>query len=204
LVVFHSRAKILSAGTNLPLLLGSQNKNYTPRIDFGQEDFCVKRLSGLAILTAATSLTSLLGCGGAAIGKLQAINLTSTATSSGGFDLKGEGGTIQRGAIGIYTSTDARDLSTHVTYTATPTGNDLSGMTLPNPPQTITVSSTGLVTAVTPFVCTWTNVGTSTQPAYQLTGSYKIVASIQGVTSQPIYVGVASQGGDGPSGACGP
>ena len=67
----------------------------------------------------------------------------------------------------------------------------------------VTVSSTGLVTAVVPFVCSWTNVGGST-PAYQLTGSYKIVASFQGVTSQPVYVGVASQGGDGPSGACGP
>ncbi len=51
------------------------------------------------------------------------------------------------------------------------------------------------MTAVAPFVCSWTNVGTSTQPAYQLTGSYKIVASFQGVASQPVYVGVASQGG---------
>ena len=164
----------------------------------------MKRLTGLAALVAATSFISLLGCGGAAIGKLQAINLSSSATSSGGFfNLQGEGGTIQLSALGIYSSTDTRDLSTHVTYTVTPTGNDLNGFALLNPPQTVTVSSTGLVTAVVPFVCSWTNVGGST-PAYQLTGSYKIVASFQGVTSQPVYVGVASQGGDGPSGACGP
>ena len=165
----------------------------------------MKRISILAVSLSAVLLASLLGCGGPAIGKLQAINLTASGSSSGGFfDLKGEGGTLQLTATGIYTSTDTKDLSSRATYTATPTGTDLSGNPLLSPPQTITISSTGLVTAVIPFVCTWTNVGDPTTPAYQLTGSYKIVATFKGVTSQPVFVGVASQGGDGPSGACGP
>ena len=158
----------------------------------------MKRTSILVALLAA-SLMAGLGCGDPAIGKLQTINLSTTGSS-----LKGEGGTLQLSAMANYSSTTTQDVSNRVTYTATPTGTDLSGNALLAPPQTITVSATGLITAVAPFVCTFSNVGTATLPAYVLTGSYSITATYKGVTSQPVFIGVASAAGNGPSAACGP
>jgi hypothetical protein len=92
------------------------------------------------------------------------------------------------------------NVTTGVAYVVTPTGVDLNGQALSNPPQTITVNSTGMITAVPPFVCTFHNIGTSVV----LTGSYQIIATFRGVASQPFFVGVASASGDGTNGACGP
>jgi hypothetical protein len=164
----------------------------------------VKRTSILVALVSAGLLIISLGCGQPA--KLKTITLTGSAGSSGGFyDVKGAGGTLQLTATGNYNNNATENLTDRVTYTATPTGTDLSGFALPAPPQDLTVSSTGLVTAVTPFVCTYHNAGTDTKPSYVLFGSYQIVAtSSNGTVSQPIFIGVASEAGDGPSGACGP
>lgn len=163
------------------------------------------------ILPAALSVAMLLiwlpGCGDPAVGTLQSITLTST---TGSFQLKGEGGTIQLLATGNYTSRATRDLSGKVTYTATPLGTAEDGSPLPatsvTNPQTVSISATGLVTAVTPFVCTYTNSGTAASPVWTMTGSYEIVATFGRVSSQPIYVGVASAPGTGPNDGhqCGP
>ena len=166
----------------------------------------MKRTSILAALTAALVLTQ-LGCGDPAIGKLQTLQLTTTSTN-----LVGIGGRAQLSVTGTYSSTDAKDVSTKATYIVTPTGTDVNGLTLMAPPNTITVSSTGLVTAVDPAVCTWEATGASgaTTPAgWFLTGSYQIVATFQGVTSQPVYIGVASAigsnpGNNNPNLLCGP
>lgn len=164
----------------------------------------VKRASILVALVAAVVFTQ-LGCGGPALGSLKTINLTTTADN-----LAGEGATSQLTATGVYTSSDTKDLTLHVTYIVTPMCCDDNGGALLAPPNTITVSSAGLVTAVPPFVCTWVNTaagsgtgGTST-PKWALTGSYQIVATFQGITSQPVYIGVGSAADNTNDGSCGP
>jgi len=167
----------------------------------------VKRTILLAALFVAALFILLPGCGDPAIGTLQSITLSST---TGGFEVKGEGGTLQLVATGNYTSKATKDLSHNVTYTATPTGTAEGGGSLPptseTNPQTISISPTGLVTAVTPFVCTFTNGGTAAKPAWELTGSYEVVVTFGKISSQPVYVGVASAAGSMPNdnGACGP
>jgi hypothetical protein len=163
----------------------------------------VKR-TGILALIALTMLS--LGCGDPAVGKLQTITLTASANSTGGFyNLYGEGGTLQLSATGNYSSTASKSITNLVTYTVTETGTDLNGAALSAPPLTITVSTTGLVTAVSPFICTWEDVTpSSTTPSWFLTGSYEITATYNGVTSQPVYLGVASAAGNGPGDACGP
>jgi hypothetical protein len=140
---------------------------------------------------------------------LRTIQLSASGSSSGGFfDLQGEGGTIQLTAVGTYDYGPTRDLTNRVIYTVTPDGFDIGGNPLPAPPQDITISATGLLTAVDPFVCTYADVGTSSTPAWVLTGSYKIIATFGGISSQPVYVGVASAAGPPApafaAGACGP
>lgn len=165
----------------------------------------MKSISNLGLVALALLSLVLAGCGDPAIGKLQTIKLTASSSGTGGFyDLKGEGGTLQLDATGYYSSTNTVDLTQRVTYQVTPIGLDLGGDTLSSPPATMTLNVTGLATAVQPFVCTWTNKGSDTQPSYFLTGSYAVTATYKGITSQPVYVGVASAGGDGPGGACGP
>ena len=162
------------------------------------------------ILAAVAGLslfsTLLLGCGDPAIGKLQTIKLTAVAAQSAGtVELKGEGGVLQLNALGIYSHSQV-DLTQKVTYnvTITPNSTDYQGFPLLAPPQTMTLNTSGLATAVPPFVCTFTNLGTTTTPSWFLTGSYQITATFGGVTSQPIFIAIASAAGNGPNGACGP
>jgi hypothetical protein len=166
--------------------------------------------------TFITAFVGLLAIGLTSCGStsLKTINLSASGNATGGFyDLKGEGGTIQLTAVGNYTYGPSRDISNLVTYTVTVDasggipGTDVYGAPLPTPPNTVKVSTTGLATAVDPFVCTYEDVGTATTAAWALTGSYKIVATYRGITSQPVYLGVASQAGPGgppANGACGP
>jgi hypothetical protein len=163
----------------------------------------VKHTSILAALIAALVFTQ-VGCGNPALGKLQTLQINSTGTNLHGF-----GGTVQLSVTGTYSSTDIKDLSTKATYVVTPEGTDVNGFALLPSPNTVTVSTTGLVTAVAPAVCTFADVGTTTTPAWAYTGSYQIVAKFQGVTSQPVFIGVASaigsnSGGNNPTFACGP
>jgi hypothetical protein len=141
-------------------------------------------------------------CGGTpAIGDLRTITLTATPSTN----LVGEGGTVQLSATGVYSTGTRQDITRRVTFTATPTGSDLSGIPLSAPPNSATINATGLVTAVTPFVCTWHDAsGGSSTPAWFVTGSYQIVATYHGISSQPVFISVAAASGDGKNGACGP
>jgi len=167
----------------------------------------VKRTILLATLFAAALFILLAGCGDPAIGTLQSITLT-TSTS----DLYGEGGAAQLTATGNYTSKATNTLNGKVTYTVTPVGTTEEGGSLSatsaTNPQTVSVSTTGLAEAIAPFVCTWHNDGTTTTPSWVLTGSYEVVATFQNITSNPVYLAIASAAGEpAPSadnGACGP
>src|SRR5437764_9655430 len=109
------------------------------------EDMQMNRSSSMATLIVTAILSSTCGCGDPAVGTLKAINMT---VSHGAYpNLVGQGGTLQLTATGIYTSSDTRDVSNRVTYVALGQGTDLAGAALPPPPQTLTVSPTGLVTA---------------------------------------------------------
>ena len=150
-------------------------------------------------LACALLALSLLGCG--TTNHLQSITLTP---SGGGlFNVKGIGGTLQLVATGNYSSGQTHDLTNVVAYSITP---DPSGIALPTPPLTITMSPTGMMTAVEPAVCTWhdTQTDTTKPPTWVVTGSYIVTASFQGITSQQAFVTVASAAGDAPDGSCGP
>lgn len=154
----------------------------------------------IVLLTAGVLLQ--LGCGKPAIGDLKSIQLNVSPSTN----LAGEGGTAQLAATGVYSTGFQQDITPKVTFAATPTGTDDTGALLLAPPNTITVSPTGLVTAVTPFVCSWvdTSGGTST-PTWALSGSYQLTATYNGITSQPIFLGVASAASvTSSTGQCGP
>jgi len=155
----------------------------------------------IATLSIALAFLGLLGCGTS--NHLQTITLTATG-ATGQFIVKGIGGTLQLRATGNYSSTQTHDLTNVATYTIVADPN--TGGPLPIPPQGVTLNATGLVTAVDPPVCTFLNVqpDPTLPPAWVLTGDYKVTATYQGITSQPVYIGVASAAGPGPTGACGP
>ena len=167
----------------------------------------ITRTKLFAALLSALSLLGLLGCG--QTNHLQTITL-SAAGSGGFFNVKGEGGILQLVATGNYSNSKTKVLTHVVTYTMTPNGFVNDGSNPPATPLTAlsgTISTTGQVTAVAPFVCTWHDAEpdiTANKPAWVLYGSYQVVATLEGVTSQPLFVGVASAAGDGPSSACGP
>jgi hypothetical protein len=162
----------------------------------------VKRKSLITALGCGLLAISLLGCGGS--NHLQSITLSIGGTN-GFFNLVGIGGTLQLKATGEYGSTKTKDLTNVVTWSVVPDGVDSNGVALSAPPLTVTMSPTGLLTAVDPAVCTWVNLqpDPTKDPSWALTGSYKVTASFGGVTSQPVFVGVASAAGPG-TGACGP
>jgi hypothetical protein len=157
----------------------------------------------ITALGYALLATGLLGCG--ASNKLQSITL-SIGKDSGLFNLEGIGGTLQLKATGNYSNSKTRDLTNVVTYAVVPDGVDSNGSALPAPPLTVTMSPTGLMTAVDPAVCTWINLepDPAKTPAWVLTGSYKVTVTFQEVASQPVFIGVASAAGPPPTGACGP
>ncbi len=140
-------------------------------------------------LACALLVFSMLGCG--TTNHLQSIELFGSGTT-GALEIKGWGGTLQLQAIGTYSSGKTKNLSNMVTYAVTPDGNDSSGNALLAPPQTVQYSPAGLLTAVDPAVCTFLNIGTATSPSWVLSGSYKVLATFEGITSQPLQVAVAS------------
>ncbi len=152
------------------------------------------------LLTAGVLLQ--LGCGKPATGDLRSIILSVTPSTN----LAGEGATAQLAATGVYSTGFRQDITRQVTFAATPTGTDDTGALLLAPPNTITVSPTGLVTAVPPFVCSWTDTsGGSTTATWALTGSYQLTATYNGITSQPIFLGVGSAVSvTSKTGQCGP
>ncbi len=200
----------------------------------------VNRKTLVAALACALLALSTLGC--QTDNHLQSITLNvsqvngAPVTGEGGFvTLQGNGGTLQLQAIGNYSNGKTLDVTSKSTFTAIvdPIHDvDAFGNTLlppcqtpacPNPSSppytagTLAWDSTGLITAVEPATCTWINEaplvnGEPGTPAWFYTGDYVITATFEGITSQPIYIPIASSGGnqyyDGqennPSGACGP
>jgi hypothetical protein len=162
----------------------------------------VKRKTLFAALACALLAFSMLGCG--TTNHLQSITLTPASGGSGLFNIKGIGGTLQLVATGNYSSGKTKDLTNVVTYSVVP---DPTGKIVPPaPPSTVTMSPTGLMTAVEPAICLWTdtNPDLTKTPTWMLTGDYIVTATFQGVTSQQAFVAVASASGNGPNGTCGP
>lgn len=156
-----------------------------------------------------------------------AINGVSTTTQAGFYTLQGNGGTIQLQAIGNYSDGKTKDLTSEVTFNVIvdPHYNmDVFGNTLLPPclgpcqgssQGTVEYNVTGLVTSVEPATCTWVDVGTLSTPSYFYVGDYQATATFEGITSQPVYMPVASSAGsadypygssndNNPSEQCGP
>jgi hypothetical protein len=164
------------------------------------------------------------------------VNGKPPSGQSGFFSLVGNGGTIQLQAIGTYSSGKTRDLTGSVAYkmVVDPVNNvDAFGFLLlppcagppcpvPSGPPftngTAEIDVNGLVTATDPATCTWIDVapldknGNPQTPAWFYTGAYVVTVSFEGINSPPMYIPVASSGGNqfyngqenNPSGACGP
>jgi hypothetical protein len=184
----------------------------------------VNRKTLFAALVCALLVFSMLGCG--ATNHLQSIQLTASLINgvaptgqTGIYNLAGDGDTIQLQATGTYTNSKTEDLTTAVTYTVivdpnytqTYTGAALlppcqapsCPMPTSGPPYTqgtVEYSQSGLITAVEPAVCTWVEQGTG----WFFQGAYQVTASFKGITSQPVYIPVASESGPGENGQCGP
>jgi hypothetical protein len=163
----------------------------------------VKRTNILAALLIAVSLMS-TGCGTSDY--VQSIELTATSASVGGglYNLPGWGATLQLQVNAVYHSGKTVPVTNAVTYAVTPQNNNDLGAALLPPPNTVTINTTGMMTAVNPTECTWENLGTATAPSWVLTGSYQVIATYKGMQSQPVFVGVASAAGNNSTGACGP
>jgi hypothetical protein len=174
----------------------------------------VNRKTLFAALACALLVFSMLGCG--TTNDLKSIQLSPSNTSEsapGTLDLQGEGGTLQVYAWGNYSNGSAKLLGGGgITYqiAITPGSVDQFNDPLPAPPQTVLLSPSGLLTAVTPFICTWQNGATppATAPAWGLSGSYSVTATYGSFVSPPVYVAVASQAGvystTNPTSECGP
>ena len=177
-----------------------------------------------ASLACACLAFGLVGCG--ATNHLQSITLNVTkingvppSSQTGFVTLQGNGGTIQLQAMGNYSNTKSVDISAKVTYNVIvdPDHNqDAFDNTLPVPPckagscptsapfttGTVEYSPTGMITAVEPATCSFVDiapvvtVGTDPTPAWFYVGDYMVTATYAGVTSQPIYIPVASSAGD--------
>ncbi len=149
----------------------------------------------LACIAAAALLCS-VGCGSY---DLKSIELTPSTTN-----LQGLGSQIKLTATGNYSNNTSKDISQRATYTVTITQNalDTNGAALPEPPAGVQLIPGPMITAVTPPVCTWFNTGTTSAPIWVLTGTYTVTATFNGITSNPVYISVASAAGVG--GLCGP
>lgn len=150
----------------------------------------MKQTSLLAVFPVTLAII-LSGCGTS--DSVKSITLTG-ANSAGQFEVYGEGGTMQMTVTANYNSGKQVDVTNQSTYTVTTVGADDTGAALAAPPQTITLSNTGLVTAVTPFICTFevTSGQGVTPVAYAITGSYQIVATYKGMQSNVQFLPVAS------------
>jgi len=178
----------------------------------------VNRKTIFTALACALLAFSMLGCG--TTNHLQTITLTS-GNATGTFNVQGIGGTLQLVATGNYSSGKTFDLTNMVTYTVVvdPVHYvDAFGNTLVPPcatpcsvagQGTLEYNVTGLLTAVQPATCTWVDVAeiippatTPPPPSWAMSGDYMVTASFEGITSQPVFVGVASSVGNpiGPGG----
>jgi hypothetical protein len=191
----------------LPLVLETDNIRFEFSGDFFRRISHVKRTNILtALLVGLAVITT--GCGTSDY--VQSVQLSATGANSGGFfNLVGIDGTLQLTSTAIYHSGKNVPVTNSVTYTVTTVGTDDTGAALPAyGPTTVPINSTGMMTAVA-SLCTWEDIGNPipTPPTYNwvYSGYYSVVATYQGMSSQPIAVGVGSQAGNtAPDGACGP
>jgi hypothetical protein len=174
----------------------------------------VNRKTLFAALACALLVFSMLGCG--TTNKLKSIQLNATfingvapTLQNGVYSFQGNGGTIQLQAIATYSGGKTQDLTKVVTYNVIvdPAASvDAFGNPLVPPCQTpcqiagqgtVEYNPTGLFTAVEPAVCTWVDVvpapGT---PGWAYQGDYLVTVTYQGITSQPVFLPVASATGN--------
>jgi hypothetical protein len=170
----------------------------------------VKRTNILAAFLVALFLIS-SGCGTSDY--VQSVTLSAAgATSGGSFNLPGVDGALQLQATANYHSGKAVPVTDSVTFTVTTVGVDDRDNPLPAyGPTTVPINRTGLMQAVGPL-CTWTDVPSGTPPViptppeynWVLDGYYQVIASYNGMVSNPVGVGVGSAAGNAPDGTCGP
>jgi hypothetical protein len=171
----------------------------------------VKRTRILATLLVLLPLLS-SGCGTS--DKIGSVSMQVVGIGTGVVDLKGLGGTLQLQVLANYTSGKQIDETNFATYKVTAEGfytdystNPPTSAPMPTPPQTLTISSTGMITAVDPAVCSWiSTTGTFATPGWAYTGDYMIVATYRGFTSNPVFIPLASAANGQPNmqGQCGP
>lgn len=167
----------------------------------------MKRTSILAVFPIILALI-LSGCGTS--DSVKSISLTG-ANSFGYFEVYGEGGTMQMTVTAVYNSGKQVDVTNQSTFAVTPIGtqdDEVSSLPVPSsttPPSTIEISNTGLVTAVTPFICTFvvTSAAGVTPITYAVAGSYQIVATYKGMSSNAQYLPIASAAMSGPTAVAG-
>ena len=162
------------------------------------------------LLVAFLSVLSLLMTGCGTSDSVKSVTLSTSAASSGGFfNLVGADGTLQLIVTDNYRSGKTIISTNEATYVVTTVGTDDAGNALPPyGPTTVPISPTGLMTAIVPL-CTWTDLpGTNgqpqTPPVWAYTGYYQVVAQHDGLTSQPVAIGVGSLESNSPTGGCGP
>lgn len=162
----------------------------------------MKRTSILAMFIAAVTLLS-TSCGTS--DKVASVSLNVSGTT-GVVNLAGLGGTLQLQVLTHYTSGKQVDETNWSTYTVTAQGTDASGLTLPTPPQGVSVNATGMLTATEPGICTWIDLNTAGTAAWAISGWYQVIATYKNMQSQPVYIPVASaaSGQSGTNGQCGP
>jgi hypothetical protein len=192
--------------------------------DFFWRYSAVKPKTLLTALACALLVFSMMGCG--TTNKLQSVQLSgsnvsenSTGTISIGIN-GSQTGPVQMYVWGNYSNGKSQLLNGEaVVYqmavtTDNPDAVDpVSGALypLPAPPQTLELSATGLLTAVSPSACSWFNsaVPPATAPAWSMVGSYSVTATYKGMSTPPLFVAIASAPGvynatTNPTGACGP
>ena len=174
----------------------------------------MKRTSILATLLLVTISLLSTGCGTG--DKIGSVAMQVVGSGTGTVNLSGLGGTLQLQVLANYTSGKQIDETNFVTYEVTPAGfqatYDVNGIliepgpAMPSPPTGITLDKTGMLTAVSPGICSWTNEGTFASQAWAFTGWYQITATYRGFTSNPVFIPLSSAAGSQPgmSGACGP
>lgn len=186
----------------------------------------MKRISFLAMFVAAVALLS-TSCGTS--DSVKSIYLTSAATSTGSttgttvYNLPGVDATLQLKAFAVYHSGRQVDITNDSTWNVQPVGCVFSGN--PNAPcggplpaygpDSVPISKTGLMTGIAQ-ICTWmdpdvttgTPPNTTTAPAnppiWEYTGYYQTTATYNGMTSQPVGIGVGVTASNAPTGGCGP
>jgi len=175
----------------------------------------VKRTSVLTLLLAAIALLT-TSCGTSDY--LESLTLTSNGATAGGFfNLAGVDGTIQLVLTANYHSGKTVDVTNNAIWTVVPEGATDTGAALPAyGPNTVPISSTGLMTGIVP-ICTWTDAivttgtgssattGPANPPIWEYTGYYQVTATYRNFTSQPVGVGVGVAASiNSPAGGCGP